>query len=1093
MSGGGSLGGSFGSQPTYIENIDFLIGANPIECVLQIWESSQIFKLDYPAAQRSVAGITTGLVTITDPHFYAVLAVTAEIALSGTFDDFGAPGAVPYSGTYELPLWNAAQPGPDLINPSYIRFPCYKWNFLTDGNVVDCSNLLTRTGRPAGFNGFVNIYYAATSAQHGHKTPLQELCLEFESSAGNNAAVYVPIPGQQITYSMYAGIGSSEIDLGSSPAIPVVLPEVKGSFALFPPRGDAHFPDMIEDIIKSGQRQADAAISQIQRGLNCNEMPGPIQSNMYIALGGRPVVLPCRSPNFVGDALIAFGCFQYNAGAGASIGDTAGNAWTPIHAADNAGAWYATAVAANPGTEITIGDNGDAVDGAGFVLELDQGTTAFDNSNVATGTGAELEIDIDITVSGTPTFIVGFAFVPPVSGLVNPVTDIPAPWTQMFLASDFYENAVVFYRVVSNPGTYSISIPKDVSQPWWAVLMAFKAPQPVPYPVALGKIVDDDTMNVVRAQCQATGLMGSLNMNAQQDAGTWLEQIYQCANADPLWSGFVLKSIARSEVSAVGGGVVYTAPTAAGPVAVLTEDDFIGDRSQPLVTVKRKAQVNAYNIIQAQYFDRDDDYHPSTAAEPLAGASALFGPRKKSPDNLPMIQSPLVARKILTVAGNRYSMLRNVYAWKAKAKWLNLEARDLVEITESKIGIFDLAVRLTKITENNDASLSMEAEDFVYGCNDPNPIDIATVQDSTNPNFGGDPGTVNVPIIFEPPPRLLSQQNQAQIWAVVSGASPNYGGCVAFVSTDGGASYPTMLGAIGGNAAQGFTVGDWPAAADPDTTNDLSVDLTESLGTLQTFDPAERDAFFQSLCYVGGGGDPCIPYELMAYDIANLTGANLYTLPATGGGTNELRRSVFGAPLVGVGVDHPNGSDFAYLDPGGSGILKINMDPVWIGKTLYFKFLAVNTFFSNQQDLSDATPYAFTPTGCPTGTQNPNNNYVNTPTVDLSETTTTNVHMVQTSVQFPSNKVNYNARDFAIADPGGTPAVYYVTIQDTAQVGDTGALTNLPSFCELTTDKVGVPGYTYMGFIQVTNPTSDPRDVAGPGGWPPPQTFIVSP
>ena len=52
----------------------------------------------------------------------------------------------------------------------------------------------------------------------------------------------------------------------------------------------------------------------------------------------------------------------------------------------------------------------------------------------------------------------------------------------------------------------------------------------------------------------------------------------------------------------------------------LTVSDLIADEDfhNPPITVKRAAQVDAYNIDQIQYFDRNSDYAPSVASEPLS-------------------------------------------------------------------------------------------------------------------------------------------------------------------------------------------------------------------------------------------------------------------------------------------------------------------------------------------------------------------------------------------------------------------------------------------------------------------------------------------
>jgi hypothetical protein len=91
---------------------------------------------------------------------------------------------------------------------------------------------------------------------------------------------------------------------------------------------------------------------------------------------------------------------------------------------------------------------------------------------------------------------------------------------------------------------------------------------------------------------------------------------------------------------------------------------------------------------------------------------------------------------------------------------------------------------------------------------------------------------------------------------------------------------------------------------------------------------------------------------------------------ATGGGTNHLRRAVYGMPDVGQGVDHPNGSRFAFLDPNdptAPGVLSVPLLPQWIGVELFFKFTSFNTSNGQIQNLADVTAYSYTPTGTPAG------------------------------------------------------------------------------------------------------------------------------
>lgn len=1150
------------SPPTYIENIDFLIGSNPIEGILQIWENGKKLPLNFTKEDFTLIGQTS--LTITDPYFYFLIAVTADVQNIGLFNDYGSPsygaigadsedspgsgyavndtfivnggstlaaghvtsigagGAVtgmaidlpgagysisahnpttatsgsgsgmtvqitavgtPYNDSSEYPLWNAAQHGPDLIDAGFSKFYpwLYKWA-PADGSTLYLpfvETFLSPTwGLPGGL-GTLHAYYAQLSTIIKRQTPSVRACLTFEpvlgdgpEYAGDFDGTSTPLATQQILYPPYAGVGSPDIDLGSAAAIPSIQLETVGSHKRWHPRGDADFADMIEDTVKSGMLQVGAQLGLIQRGVNLNELPGAVDKIQYTNFEAVTIVSRAfQRPFKQGQMLVCFG--RADNSVTPTITDDAGNAWTTVSSWQDGGLFYAIAASDQAANADNVNLDLAGYHSRYFAFAMDPASDTINGSASASGTGGGTA-SCSITVT-EPCYIIATIDAPNHTGAFAP----PKHWTNLFPSMDT-DVCMVAYRIVGQPGTYTFAVPVNVGN-WNIAMLAISQSQPAPYPKTLGNILDRETLDVVRAQCQAAGLIGSVNMNSQKPAGDWTKEFYECANAAPVWSGFKLKSIARSEVSAVGNGRVYIAPTASGPVATLTEDDLIGDSSKPLIVVERKAQVDSYNILQAQFFDRGADYNPSTASEPLNGAIALFGPRKESPADFPEIQDPAVARMILSIQANRYNLLRNRYKFTAMAKWAALEAMDLILINDSKIGISNLPVRLTKVQENDQYELECEAEPFVYGANSPTALPVTTAA-PYSPGDGGDPGSVNAPIIFESVPRLNGQQNQAEIWLVVSAASPNYGGCSVLISTDGGASYVSPPnGAIQGSAVTGVTVGDWPAANDPDTAEDLSVDLTESLGELDTYAAADRDNFTYP-CYVAGG-TACIPYELMTYDIATLTAAYKYTLLATGGGTNELRRGVFGAPgpTVGVGVDHPSGSRFAFLNPLGFGIFKLNMDPSWIGKTLYFKFLAINQLGNNLQDQSAATAYSYAPNGCASQMQNPNNSQYSITGGALTQPTPTTIAMAQAMAQFPSNSANYNARTFTIPTPTA-PTAYYVTIADPGQIGDTGSATNLTATAQTSDALVGAPGNVYIGSI-VALPAGG-GTATGPGGLP---------
>ena len=99
---------------TYAENVDFLLGHNPLNAVLQMWQNQGGKQgMSFAAQSFSISPGGVASVTITDPYYYFLLGVTLRIPYNTTFRDYGSQGGRHLSGTTEYPLWNAAFAGPD--------------------------------------------------------------------------------------------------------------------------------------------------------------------------------------------------------------------------------------------------------------------------------------------------------------------------------------------------------------------------------------------------------------------------------------------------------------------------------------------------------------------------------------------------------------------------------------------------------------------------------------------------------------------------------------------------------------------------------------------------------------------------------------------------------------------------------------------------------------------------------------------------------------------------------------------------------------------------------------------------------------------
>lgn len=957
----------------YVENIDFLIGHNPIMGVQQMWNNGAPIPLTFTSHSFTVNEGGPANYTIPDANFYAVIGVTIVEDYTVTFNDYGGSGPVTLTGSYEHPLWNELQTGPDPANPnSYRNYPyVYRWQ-PSQGAVVNVDAIAEARLPVSGLlpiNGPLKVYYSQLTTATTFMPPIQKMRLSFEPELGSGSEYAdANLSAQQIIYPMFAGLGSSDIDLGSGGAIPQLQAEVQGKFGLYA-TGDADFADMIEDVFKSGVAQAaigaDTAYTRVEHGLSGYDIPCTVQKKLIAGGPFNLAPIPYNMPNTAGNVLVAYIDVDQNVITGApTISDSQGNTWVlagsgaRTNGRNFAWALYYAVNCIGGANTVTFGNLSSHNANDVLLLEL-AGVDTFDSASLVTSSLASTSLTTTNT-QGLPELMLAISMqgVQPFPGntLQWPVTVNPVN------GGDHDGRLFMQQRTVTVSGTYPLSwaqaSPALIAGSYM-IMIGFKATTPPDYPKPVGDFMDTDSLDLVRMQCRANGLFGSLSMNSQQAASDWLQTLYDAADAAAVFIGFQLYSFPYSEVSAVGNGAVYNAPTATGPLANLSDlnGDFVG--SNVPVQVTTSARVDQPNVLQMQCINRTSNYNPSLVEQPDAASISLFGIRKEDPTTNNAIQDVSIARQLLGIQVRKLQYGGDVYVFTMSAKWTLLVPMDLITVTDTLASIFSIPVRLTSVVEQSDGSFECQAEPFVYGMYAPTVF--STDQPSPFvPNPTGGAGNVNTPIIFEPVPQLIALQNQGQLWVVVSSNNPNYGGAQVFVSTDGGSSYNSLGDPIVGSAVTGVSTSDWPAGTDPDTTHNLALDLTESNGTLLSYAVSdENNAVFP--CYVAGGGQP-IPYELMAYAVATLTGTNLYTLMATGSG-NFLRRGLFGAPQSGVGFDHPSGSRFAFLNPTGDGILKVNMDPTWIGKVLHFKVCSFNAFGGAVQSLSDATDYTYTPVG----------------------------------------------------------------------------------------------------------------------------------
>ena len=432
--------------------------------------------------------------------------------------------------------------------------------------------------------------------------------------------------------------------------------------------------------------------------------------------------------------------------------------------------------------------------------------------------------------------------------------------------------------------------------------------------------------------CLSMGLWVSPAYTDSKPAAQMIDNLCKVANVAPMFSDGVLKFIPYADAAVSGNGASYTPTTTVQ--YDLTDDDFIYAAGEEPVKVTRSSTADAFNQLAVTYKDRTQDYASNRAYATDDASVALNGLRPAPDQSFDEICDPATARMVAQLLLQRSVYHRNTYSFRVSETYARLEPMDLVRLTESTgSGLNAVPVRITRITEDADHTLEIEAEDF-FGTVGALPAYTYQSAGGYSVDYNADPGDIAAPFIFDAPWDL--SDSGFEIWIAAAGANPLWGGATVWMSTDGATYAP--IGEIKGPARYGSLVAAIGAGADPDSATTIQVDTSISGGTLASGTATDADKA-TTLCILGR--------ELFAFQTATLTGTDLYTL-----GT-YLRRGLFESERVA----HDAGEPFARLD---SSIMSVPYDATRIATTVYFKFTSFNSWGGGQQDLSTVPAYPYT-------------------------------------------------------------------------------------------------------------------------------------
>jgi len=450
-------------------------------------------------------------------------------------------------------------------------------------------------------------------------------------------------------------------------------------------------------------------------------------------------------------------------------------------------------------------------------------------------------------------------------------------------------------------------------------------------------------LSTYQAYALSAGLLISPAYTEAASAATLLDDIATYTNSAFVWSSGALTLVPYGDAAISGNGKSYTPPAA--PLYDLADDDFLPNANasgasaslnDDPVLVTRKRPSDALNDIKVEYLDRANQYNTAIVEASDQAMIDVYGLRFDQTRQAHLFANAAAARLSAQLLLQRQA-IRNTYQFTLDQRYILLDPMDIVTLTDARLGLSRQWVRITEITENDDGTLLVAAEDYLAGTGAAASYGFQQGA-GYSVNYNADPGNAVAPIVFEAPVQIA--QSGLEVWLATAGGA-NWGGCDVYVSSDG--STYKLAGRKHGPSRMGVLATAFPAAADPDTVDTLAVDLSESGGALLSGTQQDAD-LARTLCWVDG--------EFVAYETATLTGASQYAL-----GT-YIRRGLYGSTIAA----HAAGAGFVRLD---DAIFSLSYDKSEIGATIHIKLVSFNLYGGGLQQLASVTDFTHTIAGPP--------------------------------------------------------------------------------------------------------------------------------
>ncbi|MGH7090550.1 MAG: phage tail protein, partial [Stellaceae bacterium] len=458
-------------------------------------------------------------------------------------------------------------------------------------------------------------------------------------------------------------------------------------------------------------------------------------------------------------------------------------------------------------------------------------------------------------------------------------------------------------------------------------------------------------LSTYRSYCQAAGLFVSPVVTTQAAANQFLSDLMSATNSALVWSGGLLTAVPYGDAALSANGATYAPPAA--PLYALGDDDFLAANqatnpkssaaasSPDPVIVTRLDRADQQNDVKLEYLDRANQYNPTIVEAKDDAAIALFGLKNSGSKQLHLFCNAKAALSAAHLMLGRESVLRS-FAFTLDRKYILLDPMDIVALTDANAGLADQWVRIIEITENDDRSLSIVAEEYLEGTGAAPLYGMQRAAPFPAQSRLGAPPDALAPMFLDAPVQV-GKALQMETILCTAGSGPNWGGCDIWISSDN--QNFRYAGTLLGGTVMGTLTASFASGSDPDTANTLAVDLSETQGTLAGGTQADADQG-HTLCLVD--------QELVTYQQATLTGQWKYNLGKSGASAGYLRRGVYGTAIAA----HGSGAPFARLRAGS--YFTLGYDATDIGKAIYVKLLSFNHWGGGKQSLDGVTSYSHT-------------------------------------------------------------------------------------------------------------------------------------